>query len=99
MLSNHPNPSKLQVGDNLAAVTEVMGEYASEFRTKSEIEASKFAHFEFTCLTDVSTPRTDAAGLPDFLGRALWFPFLTTAGTLVYLDSNDRITAVFSAGT
>ena len=99
LLSIRPDASELQVGDEVAVVTEVLGEHTTEYRSKSEIEASGFAHFEFESLTDTSAPQTNAYGLPEVVGRALWFPFLTTAGTLVYLDANDRVTAVFAAGT
>ncbi len=91
--------SELQFVDAVAVVTNVLGEHTAEYRSKSEIEASEFAHFEFSSQTNTSSPSVSASGLPEVVGRALWFPFLTTAGTLVYLDASDRITAVFSAGT
>lgn len=98
-LSIRPDASKVQLEDPVSVVTEILGEYTAEYRSKSEIEASKFAHFEFMSLTDTSAPKIRASGLPEVVGRALWFPFLTTAGTLVYLDASNLVTAVFSAGT
>ena len=94
-----PDASELQIGDAVAVVTNVLGEHTAEYRSTSEIEFSEFAHFEFSSQTNTASPSVSAAGLPEVVGRALWFPFLTTAGTLVYLDSSDRVTAVFSAGT
>ena len=94
-----PSASELRVGDAVAVVTDVLGGHTAEYRSKSEVEASEFAHFEFTSLTNTSAPKTHASGLPEVVGSALWFPFLTTAGTLVYLDSSGRVTDVFSAGT
>ncbi len=91
--------NEVRIGDGASVVTEVLGEATAEYRSKSEIEASRFAHFEFDSLTDTSAPKTKASGLPEVGGRALWFPFLTTAGKLVYLDADDRVTAVFFAGT
>ena len=99
LLSLLPDEIELQVGDAASVVTEVLGEAAAEYRSKSEIEASRIAHYEFRSLTDTSAPLTKASGLPEVVVRALWFPFLGTSGTLVYLDASDRVTAVFIGGT
>ena len=51
------------------------------------------------CLTEPGAEPTHADLLPQVESRALWFPFAMTAGTLVYLDAEDRVSAVFFAGT
>lgn len=94
-----PDASVLRPGDSLEVVEGVLDEHAAEYRTRSEIEASRFGYFTFTNLTSPSTPETDASGLPEVAGRALWYPFFKTAGNLVYLDPDDRVVAVFFAGT
>ena len=99
LLSLRPNAATLRVGDPGAVVIDALGEPSSEFDAKRALVDSDFAHFRFTSLTDPSSPPGDASGLPEVDGRALWFPFLTTAGTLVYLDADDRVTAVYAAGT
>jgi hypothetical protein len=99
LLSLRPNADELRVGDARATVIRVLGEPAAEVRSRAELTATDFAHFGFDGLTDDAGRRHGADDLPDVTGRALWFPFFSTAGTLVYLDEDDRVSAVFSAGT
>ncbi len=89
----------VQLGDAVAVVQEALGQDSVEYRSKAEIEASRFGHYRFENLTDDLDPLTKAAELPEVVGRALWFKHFGTAGTLVYLDERDRVTAVFWAGT
>ena len=90
---------ELQVGDTVAVVVEVLGDGSVEYRSKADIEASKFGYYNFRNLTDERDPAETSADLPEVVGRALWFRNFGTSGVLVYLAQSDRVTAVFSAGT
>ena len=96
-----PAAGKLRIGDPIAVVTEHLGEPDAEYGALEDLLDSELVPmgFEFTPLTHPEEPRCKAEGLPDVPGRALWFPFGPTAGTLVYLDPEDRVANVFSGGT
>jgi len=96
-----PPAGDLRIGDTTATVSELLGEPAQEYGSLAELMASQLASmgFVFTSLTGHATAPCKARDLPRVPGRALWFPFGATAGTLVYLDSQDRVTGVYSAGT
>ena len=89
----------IKLGDSATAVQEHMGAAAAVYRSRAAIEAARFGHFWFTSLTEPGAEPTHADLLPQVESRALWFPFAMTAGTLVYLDAEDRVSAVFFAGT
>lgn len=89
----------IKLGDPETVVRERMGSPTAVYRSRAAIEAARFGHFWFTNRNEPGAEPTHADLLPPVEGRALWFRFLTTAGTLVYLDADDRVSGVFSAGT
>ena len=96
-----PPAGDLHIGDPTARVFELLGEPEREFGSLDEIQGSRLAPmgFTFESRTDPASEPCRAPDLPGESGRALWFPFGPTAGTLVYLDSQDRVAEVYSAGT
>jgi hypothetical protein len=89
----------IQLGDPATAVRARMGAPTAVYRSRAAIEAARFGHYWFTDLRQPGAEPTHADLLPEVEGRALWFRHFGTAGTLVYLDADDRVAAVFFAGT
>ena len=92
---------KIQVGDDLSLVTELLGSPTLEFTTNTELMDSDFgkSSFVFRDVTNDSFSDFPAASLPEISARAMWFEYSPTAGHLIYLDPEDSVELVLWGGT
>ncbi len=95
------NAQKIQIGDGVSVVTELLGEPTAEFRNDVELQSSnlKPMSFVFKDIKGSSAVRLPVETLPNIRQRALWFEYSPTAGHLVYLDESDLVEMVFWGGT
>lgn len=92
---------KIQVGDDLSAVTQLLGRPTLEFTTNAELMGSDFGRssFVFRDVSNDSFSDLPAASLPEISPRAIWFAYSPTAGHLIYLDQEGSVELVLWGGT